>query len=62
MNAFFSFFIYYYNMFLHLTCSVSFPVDNFFVDDFARFTVLDSKDKTAAIANSMTYLTKKGNN
>ncbi|XP_019359258.1 PREDICTED: UDP-glucose:glycoprotein glucosyltransferase 1 isoform X2 [Gavialis gangeticus] len=33
--------------------------NNFFVDDFARFTVLDSKDKTAAIANSMTYLTKK---
>lgn len=35
--------------------------DNFFVDDFARFTVLESKDKTAAVANSMTYLTKKGN-
>ncbi|XP_029471306.1 UDP-glucose:glycoprotein glucosyltransferase 1 isoform X2 [Rhinatrema bivittatum] len=33
--------------------------NNFFVDDFARFTVLDSKDKTAAVANSMTYLTKK---
>uniref|UniRef100_A0A452SBT4 UDP-glucose ceramide glucosyltransferase-like 1 n=1 Tax=Ursus americanus TaxID=9643 RepID=A0A452SBT4_URSAM len=34
--------------------------DNFFVDDYARFTVLDSQGKTAAIANSMNYLTKKG--
>ncbi|XP_054981511.1 UDP-glucose:glycoprotein glucosyltransferase 1 isoform X2 [Sorex araneus] len=34
--------------------------NNFFVDDFARFTVLDSPGKTAAIANSMHYLTKKG--
>ncbi|KAL8187543.1 UNVERIFIED_CONTAM: UDP-glucose:glycoprotein glucosyltransferase 1, partial [Gekko kuhli] len=34
--------------------------NNFYVDDFARFTILDSKDKTAAIANSMTYLSKKG--
>ncbi|XP_010566515.1 PREDICTED: UDP-glucose:glycoprotein glucosyltransferase 1 isoform X3 [Haliaeetus leucocephalus] len=33
--------------------------NNFYVDDFARFTTLDSKDKTAAVANSMTYLTKK---
>uniref|UniRef100_A0A8C2YDW3 UDP-glucose ceramide glucosyltransferase-like 1 n=1 Tax=Coturnix japonica TaxID=93934 RepID=A0A8C2YDW3_COTJA len=33
--------------------------DNFYVDDFARFSTLDSKDKTAAVANSMTYLTKK---
>lgn len=35
--------------------------DNFFVDDYARFTILDSQGKTAAIANSMNYLTKKGN-
>lgn len=35
--------------------------DNFFVDDYARFTVLDSQGKTTAIANSMNYLTKKGN-
>ncbi|XP_073216225.1 UDP-glucose:glycoprotein glucosyltransferase 1 isoform X5 [Lepidochelys kempii] len=35
-------------------------MNNFFVDDYARFTVLNSKDKTAAVANSMTYLTKKG--
>lgn len=35
--------------------------DNFFVDDYARFTGLDSQGKTAAIANSMNYLTKKGN-
>uniref|UniRef100_A0A8C5S070 UDP-glucose ceramide glucosyltransferase-like 1 n=1 Tax=Laticauda laticaudata TaxID=8630 RepID=A0A8C5S070_LATLA len=34
--------------------------NNFYVDDYARFSTLDSKDKTAAIANSMTYLTKKG--
>ncbi|XP_073216217.1 UDP-glucose:glycoprotein glucosyltransferase 1 isoform X2 [Lepidochelys kempii] len=34
-------------------------MNNFFVDDYARFTVLNSKDKTAAVANSMTYLTKK---
>ncbi|XP_039109134.1 UDP-glucose:glycoprotein glucosyltransferase 1 isoform X2 [Hyaena hyaena] len=33
--------------------------NNFFVDDYARFTVLDSQGKTAAIANSMNYLTKK---
>ncbi|KAJ6669183.1 hypothetical protein lerEdw1_007992 [Lerista edwardsae] len=33
--------------------------NNLYVDDFARFTFLDSKDKTAAVANSMTYLTKK---
>lgn len=35
--------------------------DNFFVDDYARFTALDSQGKTAAIVNSMNYLTKKGN-
>uniref|UniRef100_A0A493U0X3 UDP-glucose glycoprotein glucosyltransferase 1 n=1 Tax=Anas platyrhynchos platyrhynchos TaxID=8840 RepID=A0A493U0X3_ANAPP len=34
-------------------------MNNFFVDDFARFTTLNSKEKTAAVANSMTYLTKK---
>ncbi|XP_004704006.2 UDP-glucose:glycoprotein glucosyltransferase 1 [Echinops telfairi] len=34
--------------------------NNFFVDDYARFTVLDSQGKTAAVANSMKYLTKKG--
>ncbi|XP_007461376.1 PREDICTED: UDP-glucose:glycoprotein glucosyltransferase 1 [Lipotes vexillifer] len=34
--------------------------NNFFVDDYARFTILDSQGKTAAIANSMNYLTKKG--
>ncbi|XP_071475342.1 UDP-glucose:glycoprotein glucosyltransferase 1 isoform X2 [Marmota flaviventris] len=33
--------------------------DNFFVDDYARFSVLDSQGKTAALANSMNYLTKK---
>ncbi|XP_042638197.1 UDP-glucose:glycoprotein glucosyltransferase 1 [Orycteropus afer afer] len=34
--------------------------NNFFVDDYARFSVLDSQGKTAAIANSMNYLTKRG--
>uniref|UniRef100_A0A8C5N033 UDP-glucose ceramide glucosyltransferase-like 1 n=1 Tax=Leptobrachium leishanense TaxID=445787 RepID=A0A8C5N033_9ANUR len=34
--------------------------NNFFVDDYARFSVLDSSAKTAAVANSMTYLSKKG--
>ncbi|MGH0147838.1 UNVERIFIED_CONTAM: hypothetical protein FKN15_073739 [Acipenser sinensis] len=34
--------------------------DNYFVDDYARFTFLDAKEKTAAVANSMNYLTKKG--
>uniref|UniRef100_A0A8C3LZD4 UDP-glucose ceramide glucosyltransferase-like 1 n=1 Tax=Chrysolophus pictus TaxID=9089 RepID=A0A8C3LZD4_CHRPC len=34
-------------------------MNNFYVDDFARFSTLDSKDKTAAVANSMTYLTKR---
>ncbi|KAG8580308.1 hypothetical protein GDO81_007237 [Engystomops pustulosus] len=34
--------------------------NNFFVDDYARFSALDSNAKSAAIANSMNYLTKKG--
>ncbi|XP_006903183.1 PREDICTED: UDP-glucose:glycoprotein glucosyltransferase 1-like, partial [Elephantulus edwardii] len=34
--------------------------NNFFVDDYARFSLLDSSGKTAAVANSMNYLTKKG--
>ncbi|XP_040835082.1 UDP-glucose:glycoprotein glucosyltransferase 1 isoform X2 [Ochotona curzoniae] len=41
-------------VYLDLTAS-----NNFYVDDYARFTVLDSQGKTAAIANSMNYLTKK---
>ncbi|EDL99288.1 UDP-glucose ceramide glucosyltransferase-like 1, isoform CRA_c [Rattus norvegicus] len=40
--------------YLDLTAS-----NNFYVDDFARFSALDSRGKTAAIANSMNYLTKK---
>ncbi|VTJ63086.1 Hypothetical predicted protein, partial [Marmota monax] len=40
--------------YLDLTAS-----NNFFVDDYARFSVLDSQGKTAALANSMNYLTKK---
>ena len=44
-----------------LIINLIFFSDNFFVDDYARFTVLDSQGKTAAIANSMNYLTKKGN-
>ncbi|OXB58829.1 hypothetical protein ASZ78_007546 [Callipepla squamata] len=34
-------------------------MNNFYVDDFARFSTLDSREKTAAVANSMTYLTKR---
>ncbi|XP_073432558.1 UDP-glucose:glycoprotein glucosyltransferase 1 isoform X2 [Dendrobates tinctorius] len=34
-------------------------INNFYVDDYARFSVLDSDAKSAAIANSMHYLTKK---
>nr|XP_014343631.1 PREDICTED: UDP-glucose:glycoprotein glucosyltransferase 1 [Latimeria chalumnae] len=34
--------------------------NNHYVDDYARFTFLDSKDKTAAVANSLTYMSKKG--
>ncbi|XP_066454002.1 UDP-glucose:glycoprotein glucosyltransferase 1 isoform X3 [Eleutherodactylus coqui] len=33
--------------------------NNFFVDDYARFSALDTNAKSAAIANSMNYLTKK---
>ncbi|XP_033883583.3 UDP-glucose:glycoprotein glucosyltransferase 1-like isoform X1 [Acipenser ruthenus] len=35
-------------------------MNSYFVDDYARFTFLDTKEKTAAVANSMNYLTKKG--
>lgn len=45
---------------MHLFKFFLFSPDNFFVDDFARFSALDSRGKTAAIANSMNYLTKKG--
>ncbi|XP_058471290.1 UDP-glucose:glycoprotein glucosyltransferase 1 isoform X1 [Solea solea] len=34
--------------------------NNFFVDDYARFSTLDSKEKSTAVANSMNYMTKKG--
>lgn len=37
----------------------SFP-DNHFIDEYARFLFLDTKDKNAAVANSMNYMTKKG--
>ncbi|KAK2109211.1 UDP-glucose:glycoprotein glucosyltransferase 1 [Saguinus oedipus] len=43
--------------YLDLTASIE--QDNFFVDDYARFTTLDSQGKTAAVVNSMNYLTKK---
>ncbi|XP_036410069.1 UDP-glucose:glycoprotein glucosyltransferase 1 isoform X2 [Megalops cyprinoides] len=32
---------------------------NHFVDDYARFLFLDSKEKSTAVANSMNYMTKK---
>ncbi len=31
-----------------------------FIDEYARFLFLDTKDKNAAVANSMNYMTKKG--
>lgn len=34
--------------------------DNFFIDDYARFSTLSSKKKNGAVANSMNYMTKKG--
>ncbi|XP_051553094.1 UDP-glucose:glycoprotein glucosyltransferase 1-like [Myxocyprinus asiaticus] len=33
--------------------------NNHFIDEYARFLFLDTKDKNAAVANSMNYLTKK---
>ena len=48
---------------LSLICSVFllfFFADNYFVDDYARFSTLDSKEKSTAVANSMNYMTKKG--
>lgn len=35
--------------------------DNHFVDDYAHFSTLDTKKKSTAVANSMNYMTKKGN-
>ncbi|XP_032403384.1 UDP-glucose:glycoprotein glucosyltransferase 1 isoform X1 [Xiphophorus hellerii] len=34
--------------------------NNYFIDDYARFSTLDSKEKSTAVANSMNYMTKKG--
>ncbi|XP_056248910.1 UDP-glucose:glycoprotein glucosyltransferase 1 isoform X1 [Seriola aureovittata] len=34
--------------------------NNYFVDDYARFSTLDTKEKSTAVANSMNYMTKKG--
>ncbi|XP_061600047.1 UDP-glucose:glycoprotein glucosyltransferase 1 isoform X2 [Cololabis saira] len=33
--------------------------NNYFVDDYARFSTLDTKEKSTAVANSMNYMTKK---
>lgn len=33
--------------------------NNYFIDDYARFSTLDTKEKSAAVANSMNYMTKK---
>ena len=41
--------------------SLSLFADNHFVDDYARFSTLDTKEKSTAVANSMNYMTKKGN-
>uniref|UniRef100_A0A671PIT4 UDP-glucose ceramide glucosyltransferase-like 1 n=1 Tax=Sinocyclocheilus anshuiensis TaxID=1608454 RepID=A0A671PIT4_9TELE len=34
--------------------------NNHFIDEYARFLFLETKDKNAAVANSMNYMTKKG--
>lgn len=34
--------------------------DNYFIDDYARFSTLDTVEKNTAVANSMNYMTKKG--
>uniref|UniRef100_A0A8C2WU40 UDP-glucose ceramide glucosyltransferase-like 1 n=1 Tax=Cyclopterus lumpus TaxID=8103 RepID=A0A8C2WU40_CYCLU len=34
--------------------------NNYFVDDYARFSTLDTQEKSTAVANSMNYMTKKG--
>uniref|UniRef100_A0A4W6ECH1 UDP-glucose ceramide glucosyltransferase-like 1 n=1 Tax=Lates calcarifer TaxID=8187 RepID=A0A4W6ECH1_LATCA len=34
--------------------------NNYFIDDYARFSTLDTKEKSTAVANSMNYMTKKG--
>ncbi|XP_037343101.2 UDP-glucose:glycoprotein glucosyltransferase 1 isoform X1 [Pungitius pungitius] len=34
--------------------------NNYFIDDYARFSTLDTKEKNTAVANSMNYMTKKG--
>ncbi|XP_015248212.1 PREDICTED: UDP-glucose:glycoprotein glucosyltransferase 1 isoform X2 [Cyprinodon variegatus] len=33
--------------------------DNYFIDDYARFSTLDTKEKSTAVANSMNYMAKK---
>ncbi|XP_068195286.1 UDP-glucose:glycoprotein glucosyltransferase 1 isoform X2 [Antennarius striatus] len=33
--------------------------NNFFIDDYARFSTLDAKERSGAVANSMNYMTKK---
>lgn len=33
--------------------------NNYFIDDYARFSTLDVKEKNTAVANSMNYMTKK---
>uniref|UniRef100_A0A4W6ECG5 UDP-glucose ceramide glucosyltransferase-like 1 n=1 Tax=Lates calcarifer TaxID=8187 RepID=A0A4W6ECG5_LATCA len=33
--------------------------NNYFIDDYARFSTLDTKEKSTAVANSMNYMTKK---
>ncbi|XP_072313338.1 UDP-glucose:glycoprotein glucosyltransferase 1 isoform X1 [Eucyclogobius newberryi] len=34
--------------------------NTYFIDDYARFSTLDVKEKNTAVANSMNYMTKKG--
>lgn len=47
-----------FNLLLNL---VVFPLtDNYFVDDYARFSTLSVRERSTAVANSMNYMTKKG--
>uniref|UniRef100_A0A671PN63 UDP-glucose ceramide glucosyltransferase-like 1 n=1 Tax=Sinocyclocheilus anshuiensis TaxID=1608454 RepID=A0A671PN63_9TELE len=56
-------FIFFPSVCHHLTCKKKKQVfsflDNHFIDEYARFLFLETKDKNAAVANSMNYMTKK---
>lgn len=55
-------FVYYKNICSRIDTSFfsSRFADNYFIDDYARFSTLDTVEKNTAVANSMNYMTKKG--